>query len=480
MVELPFSKRIHFLFTLFDENGDGFLTVNQLTLLLQVLYWQEMCVFAVGKLCSINLPFILLFGRNTAHQMMADYLINHNSVSFSQILFWLLNRGDSIFNEGFYRNPSPRILSSFAPSVNSSDANEIVEASRTEFLYCAAGLYGTILEICTPQHSLDELLSGYINTDDTVNDDDFVHCVYLYFGIDEDSEEEVVLNIDDFCSLCKLLFHQNEDSEYVNYLQVTTFFTLLVFINSGDISYCIRMLIDQMSDVNNVHVIDKEYLTLFFQGLVRLLTVVQVSHKNGSTTINLLTSEEVKKKQTEAAQSLFTNMLSFAVPSHIENTEIRDKILHEMNESDGVHVDLVTIALAYILSFLARGEKLDQLMDDMKGVLDTPHPDQLFTTIPARKSAIDLLEVLRTDLSMDLENVEDDDCPLDKNDMAILTGFMPLPFAPVDEALHATSSVIEAGITTPIAHHHVKIFSLDSSLGIFIRVCILKSLRIST
>ena len=404
---------------------------------------------------------------------MTDYLINRDSVSFSQILFWLMNRGNSIFNDAFYHNPSPQILASFNTS-ESSDANEIDEASKTEFLYCAAGLYGTILEICTPQQSLDEILSGYINADDTVNDDDFVHCVYLYFDIDEESEEEVVLNIDDFCSLCKLLFHHNEDSECVCYLQVTTFFTLLTFINSGDVSYCVRMLIDQLSDVNNSFVIDKENLILFFQGLVRLLTVVQVSHKNGGTTINLLTSEEVKKKQNDAAEFLLTNLFSFAVPSHIENSEVRDKILHELNESDGVHVDLITIVLVFILSFLARGEKLDQLLEDMKGVLETPHPDQLLTTIPVRKSPIDLLEVLRTNLSMDLENSEDDDYPLDKSDMAILTGFMPLPSAPVDDSLHSTSSVMEAGIMTPVVSHHVDIFSLDSSLGIFIRVCILE------
>ena len=200
MVELPFPKRIRFLFTLFDDNDDGFLTVSQLILLLQVLYWQEICVIAVGKLCPINQSFILLFGRSIAHQIMTDYLINRDSVSFSQILFWLMNRGNSIFNDAFYHNPSPQILASFNTS-ESSDANEIDEASKTEFLYCAAGLYGTILEICTPQQSLDEILSGYINADDTVNDDDFVHCVYLYFDIDEESEEEVVLNIDDFCSL---------------------------------------------------------------------------------------------------------------------------------------------------------------------------------------------------------------------------------------------------------------------------------------
>ena len=64
--------------------------------------------------------------------------------------------------------------------------------------------------------------------------------------------------------------------------------------------------------------------------------------------------------------------------------------------------------------------------------------------------------------------------PLDKSDMAILTGFMPLPSAPVDDSLHSTSSVMEAGIMTPVVSHHVDIFSLDSSLGIFIRVCILE------
>lgn len=470
VVELPFTKRLHFLFTLFDENKDGLLTVNQLVLLLQVLYWQEICVFTMGKLCSMNQPFFLLFGRSIAQQIMADYLIHRNAVSFSQILFWLMNRGDSIFNEGFYHNPSPDVLAVFNTSSDSSNSSETDEECNTEFLYCAAGLYGTILEVCTPRKSLDEILSGYMNADDTVNDEDFVHGVFLFFDMDEESEEEVVLNIDDFCSLCKMLFHQTEDSECVNYLQVTTFFTLLAFINSGNITQCVRTLVEQLSDVNNSYIISQENLTVFLEGLVHFLTVVQVSHKNGTTTLNLISSEEVRKKQTEAASTLLTNFISFALPSHIENIDVRNKILREQNESEGIHIDLAAIVLAFLLSFLARREKLDQVLEDLTRVLATPHPDRLLTTVPARKSAIDLLEVLRTDLSMDLENPEDDDYPLDKSDIAVLTGFMPVPSAPVSDSLQATSSVVESVIATPVSSSHIDIFSLDSSLGIFIRV----------
>ena len=71
---------------------------------------------------------------------------------------------------------------------------------------------------------------------------------------------------------------------------------------------------------------------------------------------------------------------------------------------------------------------------------------------------------------MDLENPEDDDYPLDKSDIAVLTGFMPVPSAPVSDSLQATSSVVESVIATPVSSSHIDIFSLDSSLGIFIRV----------
>lgn len=129
--EKPFDRRVQQLFDMLDRDLNGRLAVMELIRFNQLLYWQEVCVFVMGKLCSSSALPILQFAVNTTRQMVTDYGIEYHEITFDQILFWYLYRGDSIFNESFYHLPSEDVKAMFdrIPSASTSQASSDFQLS---------------------------------------------------------------------------------------------------------------------------------------------------------------------------------------------------------------------------------------------------------------------------------------------------------------------------------------------------------------
>ena len=143
-------------------------------------------------------------------QIFSDYFGQQRCISYPELLFWLLNRGNSFFSESVYNGTSEVITALSQCSAVPVPPNCL--KADMEFVYCAQKLVKTILQSCPIEKNLEELLSGFVNKDDSVNDEDFVQCVFRAFGVDPESGEEVVLKIDNFSELCLLLLHETEES----------------------------------------------------------------------------------------------------------------------------------------------------------------------------------------------------------------------------------------------------------------------------
>ena len=130
-VDQPFHQRFRELFSCLDVdgNGDGYLSTDECLLLIQLLYWQELCVFVMGTMCiSSELPFVQFAARIT-RQIITDYFGSNGQITRDQILFWLINRGDSIFDETFYHLPSATISTVF--QLPSSEQGELIRVPNS-------------------------------------------------------------------------------------------------------------------------------------------------------------------------------------------------------------------------------------------------------------------------------------------------------------------------------------------------------------
>ena len=67
--------------------------------ILQSLLWEEVCVFGTGKLIPSTLFIFPYYSKLVVTHMALDYLIQGDTISFDQVFFWLINRGDAFFRD---------------------------------------------------------------------------------------------------------------------------------------------------------------------------------------------------------------------------------------------------------------------------------------------------------------------------------------------------------------------------------------------
>ena len=196
---------------------------------------------------------------------MTDLLLRETS-SYDAILFWLMNRGNSIFSESFYSLPSAELLqATHTPTVgrsagaekvkegvgrvsenaegangikdNTEDANRVNENTEDantirdnaedcnrlnesaedaeakadiEFVYFLHQLFQKMI-VAHPTHlDLVDFVSGYITEDNTVSDDDLTSALESYFGVDDDNDDiEFFSTLHDVVELSASLFHDD-------------------------------------------------------------------------------------------------------------------------------------------------------------------------------------------------------------------------------------------------------------------------------
>lgn len=196
---------------------------------------------------------------------MTDLLLRETS-SYDAILFWLMNRGNSIFSESFYSLPSAELLqATHTPTVgrsagaekvkegvgrvsenaegangikdnteddnrvnentedantirdNAEDCNRLNESAEDaeakadiEFLYFLHQLFQKMIVAHPPQRDFVDCVSGYITEDNTVSEDDLTSALESYFGVDDDNDDiEFFSTLHDVVELSASLFHDD-------------------------------------------------------------------------------------------------------------------------------------------------------------------------------------------------------------------------------------------------------------------------------
>ena len=189
---------------------------------------------------------------------MTDLLLRETS-SYDAILFWLMNRGNSIFSESFYSLPSAELLqATHTPTVgrsagaekvseveegvgrvkeaaegagrvnenaedantirdNAEDSNRLSESAEDaeakadiEFVYFLHQLFQKMIVAHPPQRDFVDCVSGYITEDNTVSEDDLTSALESYFGVNDDNDDiEFFSTLHDVVELSASLFHDD-------------------------------------------------------------------------------------------------------------------------------------------------------------------------------------------------------------------------------------------------------------------------------
>lgn len=498
--------------------------------ILQSLLWEEVCVFGTGKLIPSTLFIFPYYSKLVVTHMALDYLIQGDTISFDQVFFWLINRGDAFFrdlmshlgesfeeeslgelspvyevseissaaisaassiqvpnevlsgvlsgvpnqDESFGRLVSERIEELLNPSVVSSmqsvQSMQSMQSMQSTmpsttlqspnqhimFLYFAMNLYATIREECYPEHSIDDLLSPLVQENDTVTRNDLNQALLSFFGVEPNSNRGIVAEIKAFCDLCATLFYFPEDTHCINYFQVVTTITLLEFGMTIDESQALQTLLRQLTNYQESPIIPKYRLEYFLSALAHLLISIPVT----STGVVFSMNSEIQKNIEVMEDQLLTGFLSFGNPINIQDQGLRESILEDQGNVEGIHIKLATTAFSFLFYFISEQKNAKEIMDGLESILETDHPDTLEPVQPTIQQTIVSLLSLQSDSSMALSS---EVASFTKEDIAVLKGFS----TSYQKAIASSQS---SASTCATDSQHVDLFSRDTPMGIFLRV----------
>lgn len=364
--------------------------------------------------------------------LRSDYDYPKYSVSFTQVLFWLIGRGSFLFTPVFYGSPSEELLKACSNSMQ----EELVVLykpyevrSNVEYVYYLSDLFASIYkDLSLNLFFFDEFvedLSGYVNNDGTVNDEDFINEFYsLLNGSEEEEEEEknekIAVKIDIFCEVFLTLFHEDESSEAIDFVYVVTFMSLLLFLIFKDIEEAASLLLSYLVDTSNQNIVPRSSLELFLHCITWLMIEMNVSpqekererenenenenekvienenenknedeNKNKEETTSETIKEEedilsilsISPKLREQKQKIVENLLDcvllFASPTHFQNPILRDQIEKEMDGQDGIHYSVETLLIEHIFMGIMQRWSYEQLVDCLMQLFQVPNLDAL-------------------------------------------------------------------------------------------------------
>lgn len=165
--------------------------------LFSLLFWQESCCFVTGELCSSkgilrfsssrNSAYFIQQGQSISTRFIADFLI-HDQCSIRLRPVLVMNRGNSIFTPSYYSCRSEALLPgntrAATASLWSGSRVRAIEADL-EFVYFVSSLYRNMVATHTPCRSFIDCVSGYVNEENEVSDEDLASVVKSFFGVKE-------------------------------------------------------------------------------------------------------------------------------------------------------------------------------------------------------------------------------------------------------------------------------------------------------
>ena len=354
-------------------------------------------------------PHFSLVAHHLTELIRTDYNTDYSNISYTQVLFWLLNRGSVCFSSSFYGSPSSELQKASLPLTLEEfnvQRETVIHIADTECIYYLFDLFVSVYRSLslTPAvfEMLIELLSGYVNEDGTVNDEDFNHAFYTVVDESEDSEKEIVISIDSFCDLCFLLFHDDEDSDSVAFIYLVTLLCILQFLVTKDIDGSTSLLMTYLVDTNNQYVVPNSSLESFFHSIIWLMTGVKVDAPNeDGFKVHLLSSHKTHEDQQYVVNDLVECIAHFGSPSHIKDPTLREKIQVELGETEGVHQSVYLVVLQHIfLGFLQRWN-YHQFIICLIQLMMTPHLDSFLTEsnklVDSKEECISVEEVKESD-----------------------------------------------------------------------------------
>ena len=223
-----------------------------------------------------------------------------------------------------------------------------------------------------------------------------------------------------------------------------------------DESQALQTLLRQLTNYQESPIIPKYRLEYFLSALAHLLISIPVT----STGVVFSMNSEIQKNIEVMEDQLLTGFLSFGNPINIQDQGLRESILEDQGNVEGIHIKLATTAFSFLFYFISEQKNAKEIMDGLESILETDHPDTLEPVQPTIQQTIVSLLSLQSDSSMALSS---EVASFTKEDIAVLKGFS----TSYQKAIASSQS---SASTCAIDSQHVDLFSRDTPMGIFLRV----------
>lgn len=268
--------------------------------------------------------------------LRSDYDYPRYSVSFTQVLFWLIGRGSFVFTPVFYGSPSEELQNACTNPMQ--EELEVLYKpfevrSNVEYVYYLSDLFASIYkDLALNLSFFDEFvedLSGYVNNDGTVNDEDFINEFYGLMSdldVDEEENEEIAVKVDIFCDVFLSLFHEDESSEAIDFVYVVTFMSLLLFLIFKDIEEAAALLLSYLVDTSNQNVVPRSSLELFLHCITWLMIEMNVNPKEREGEKGGENEKEIENEKEKEKEDANANA------NEIENENENENDKEDLNE----------------------------------------------------------------------------------------------------------------------------------------------------
>lgn len=351
-----------------------------------------------------------------SEQFIVDNQTSSNRFCFSSILSWLMNRGNALFSESFYTNPSAEVL-------DLSPITPIIEEKKefsTELIYYLSYLYNSLSQYHEPAESIAGVMSHCIDDNNEILVTDLVDCVNALFDMNEDSSE--VIQVYHFCDLVEKAF--TEDEEHLDCSQLFMMFGLLSFLHSSNIDDCTSWLIDLLCDNEEKKTVSSVVLYKFAHCVAVLLSPVMVEQiDRDEVNPTLMVMEDINT----LVSSLYKQILDFTSPNNIQQQLLREEAVGSSTPNC-----LFEVIIQYTFVTFCQHWNAERILNYFSVLFQTEYIDTLLLTYP------------QTHLSH-----FDSSIPL------------PIPF----DGEEFMERIL------PLSEHHIELFT-QSSLGFAFYVCI--------
>lgn len=346
-------------------------------------YWYVYFFYSVFLLLypSFISPLIYKKAQLIAEQFIIDNQIMDYSLDFSHLLCWLMYCSDSFFPSSFYTNPQqflPNLSNILTIEERTAVIDTPIEDTSIEAIYLLYSIYSSISQYHPPLGYIDDILSGYITSENTISNSDLLDCLYKYFQLVDDENENMIIKLHQFYDLIIDLFNDS-DSDYLLCDIVFIIFAILSFLSSNDIDDSSSWLIDLLCTDENGKYITSDSVYCYISTFVRLFTLVTIppcSCEDSSYLIN--NDKQVYEEQDKQINFLFRQVLDFIALSNIQQESLKQQF-----STSGTPVEFFYIVIQYSFLPFYQHWNSQQTFSYLTTLYQTKGIDHFLTVKPA-------------------------------------------------------------------------------------------------